>query len=615
MCSTIFEKNYLELKKNNEILAKKVCVYNYQDSVLSEVMRIDEKKILTVIKDEEYVQLDSLYASETLVKTLINSLIKDMALDAKFVMFGLGNGMYAKYYLEQTSEDHEIFVVEPSMDIFKMVLENFDLTDLFRDNRFHLEVLNEASETDYRVHFRKMFVYTDIYTLRYSVYPNYQIIFSEAANCWIEQIRYTLGLMGSEYKLYEDYGKKFVINNYACFPYVGKSKSLRSLVEIMPKKIPAFLVSAGPSLGRNIKDLQKAKGKSLIIAVDAAVNPLLKNGIVPDLMVAVDPIKGSDYIKEQGAELIPLVSGMNCCAGLTNAHKGEKIYISDLNPFLEVFFIKTCGMLPQLETGGSVSNSAFHLAYLLGCRSIILVGQDLAYTGKKSHAEGSVRGNETMDEIKENLVEDVDINGNPILTSTMFLRFKTWFEDFIAEHTDIHVVNSTEGGVMIKGTEVMSLKEAINLECKQDFDFKVVLDETSLLLNKEQGDDFLDYIDNLPCELDCVILQIHEGLKCYSSINRIAINGNLNSKELKTISSKVNEILDGIQNNVNLEYVKYLIQQYTNKMLKTINKTNSDVRKELIEISDIGTEYLKQLEKEILSMKDLIKECTDKWNQ
>lgn len=46
-----------------------------------------------------------------------------------------------------------------------------------------------------------------------------------------------------------------------------------------------IVVAAGPSLNKNINELKKAKGKSLIIAVDTALKPLLRAGIVPDMFL------------------------------------------------------------------------------------------------------------------------------------------------------------------------------------------------------------------------------------------------------------------------------------------------------------------------------------------
>ena len=62
------------------------------------------------------------------------------------------------------------------------------------------------------------------------------------------------------------------------------------LCDILPTDIPAIVVSAGPSLNKNIVELRKAKNKAFIVAVDTAVKPLVKAGIIPDLYVVVDVI-------------------------------------------------------------------------------------------------------------------------------------------------------------------------------------------------------------------------------------------------------------------------------------------------------------------------------------
>ncbi len=43
----------------------------------------------------------------------------------------------------------------------------------------------------------------------------------------------------------------------------------------------------------------------------------------------------------------------------------------------------------ELPTGGSVANSAFSFAQQLGAKTIVLVGQDLALTDNKTHADGT----------------------------------------------------------------------------------------------------------------------------------------------------------------------------------------------------------------------------------
>lgn len=58
--------------------------------------------------------------------------------------------------------------------------------------------------------------------------------------------------------------------------------------------------------------------------------------------------------------------------------------------------------------GGSVACSAFSLVYKMGFSRIILVGQDLALTGNKTHADGTFMDKmQTIDTSKAIMVEEI----------------------------------------------------------------------------------------------------------------------------------------------------------------------------------------------------------------
>ena len=64
----------------------------------------------------------------------------------------------------------------------------------------------------------------------------------------------------------------------------------------IPREMPAIIVSAGPSLNENIEELKKAKNKAFIIAVDTAMKPLLRNGIIPDMYAIIDGTKPLELV-------------------------------------------------------------------------------------------------------------------------------------------------------------------------------------------------------------------------------------------------------------------------------------------------------------------------------
>ena len=55
------------------------------------------------------------------------------------------------------------------------------------------------------------------------------------------------------------------------------------------RDLPCIVVGAGPSLDKNIRFLHRAQNKAVIISCDAALKPLMGNGIVPDFVVCLDP--------------------------------------------------------------------------------------------------------------------------------------------------------------------------------------------------------------------------------------------------------------------------------------------------------------------------------------
>jgi hypothetical protein len=108
------------------------------------------------------------------------------------------------------------------------------------------------------------------------------------------------------------------------------------------------------------------------------------------------------------------------------------------------------------------------MAMYLGCRPIILVGQDLSFKPSgATHVEGNVFGH--IDEYKKDTLE---VEGNyrePLLTTRSFDEGRRSLEVQI-RHFDGICINATEGGARIQGTRFLSLRAAIDTCCQSTFD-------------------------------------------------------------------------------------------------------------------------------------------------
>jgi hypothetical protein len=82
-----------------------------------------------------------------------------------------------------------------------------------------------------------------------------------------------------------------------------------------------------------------------------------------------------------------------------------------------------------------------------------MIGQDLAWTDGKDHAEGYVSqySQEALNQRYERGFEVEGYDGKPVRTEKQLLGFKTWFEGRIKSLPETMVINATEGGAKING--------------------------------------------------------------------------------------------------------------------------------------------------------------------
>ncbi len=228
-------------------------------------------------------------------------------------------------------------------------------------------------------------------------------------------------------------------------------KLLSAQVYSPPKKTDTWVVvAAGPSLDENIDFLTKDNDKKVIIAVNTVVRKLIRKGIKPDLIIAID---ANDQLLEHIAGVedelrdVPLL-----CHPLTNwkfvsAHNGEKYCFRteetkeyDENWFSDYPLWDGCGV--------TVSDAAMEAAYYYGANTIYLVGLDLGYPEGKMYADGAAHTNSVMD--TDGVMAD-SIDGKKVRTTKVFLQFKTGIERKIKQHAEIHVYNMSKHGAVIEG--------------------------------------------------------------------------------------------------------------------------------------------------------------------
>lgn len=215
---------------------------------------------------------------------------------------------------------------------------------------------------------------------------------------------------------------------------------------------PFLIVAAGPSLDKQLPILQKYQDYLYIIAVDKVYPSLSKYGITPDFVITIDPKSTPSWNQNELNEKTIFINDVGSNPVITWSNNKNHLFISCQQEVLKIgnyFGIYS----DMLETGGSVATSAFSFSYMAGANPIIFIGQDLAFTNNKDHAEDYINpfGEELIASKINSGYTTKGYYGGGIRTDKQFLMYKSWYERKFAQINDRLIFNCTEGGANIEG--------------------------------------------------------------------------------------------------------------------------------------------------------------------
>jgi hypothetical protein len=349
--------------------------------------------------------------------------------------------------------------------------------------------------------------------------------------------------------------------------FLKEGRLITDYVEQMPKDIPAIIVAAGPSLDKDIDQLKRAKGKSFIIAVDTAMRHLVKHGILPDAMVTIDAGKPISYMNLPEIQEIPLFCGLESRYDILKFHKGLKIWFNG-GPFLGKLIGRYGKKFVPYQPGGSVATAAYAICAALEFKTIVLVGQDLAYQGDITHAGGQVH-HILNEEHGVRMIEG--IGGTQVKSRHDWVIYRDWFEESIQElqkKDDPRTIDTKESGAMIHGSELMSLSDVIDQYCTRPVDISEILQSRSPMFTTEEYSqakkEVLEYGQELQemkkasasAEADCKEALKHlKAKKTYNTkMNRI--EKNVLETTSKISEYKVYDLLDIYMSKVANQYLE-----------------------------------------------------------
>lgn len=514
---------------------------------------------------------------------------------APVVIIGISNGYHIRRIMESVPKTANILVYEPSFELFRRAMEEAELSFLFKPDAPVGVIVDGINEKETDAYFHLMISYDNMTSLKCYTSGNYSSLFPKQVEDFVKRLKEYVEELSISWNTFLRYTNVKAKNTFYNMHYLYEGYSIEALQGILPEDIPVIIVSAGPSLNKNIMDLKRAVGKACIIATDTAMKPLLNAGIIPHLFVIIDGLKPGVLFEHKDLSKVPMVTMTGVSVEPMEYHKGKKFFYYSSSPFEHKLLVdlsekeKKNRTLPSLTTGGSVANSAYSLGVYMGAKTILLMGQDLAMTGNKTHADGTFQ--DKMDEIdlKDGTYFEVEsIDGGKILTRDDFNRYREWFEKKAREWSQITMVDATEGGALIHGSKVMSLKRAIQKYCKREFNVKWHIDHCKRIFSGENRKFALDYFLDSEKKLAEIKKKAKEGLRYYERLEKLSRKPNVTDSELQKVLKRIKKINNYMEKDYMAETVIDSLSGLEYVLRPSIYQVQEDRSSELMDVAEQG---------------------------
>ena len=516
----LLEKNLISLAKNNRELADRINKH-----VVDDVPQlVNENGFYNLVYKNTHLhnRQNPLAEAKEIFSRATNTPV------SIHLIYGLGLG-----YLFQVASANSagtVILYEPDLNILKVAFSLVDFSnDILKNNVFITDNIAKAGEYIYQ----KSNVKNTPLMLTTAAYRDMD---SKKFNEMVEELQrmvgsYSLDLKYTQQKFYPI--ARTMIQN---IPNLIKEPPLSSIKDFY-KGQTAVVVSAGPTLDRNIETIKKYRNNIVLIVVGTAMKTIAKHGITPDFLCIIETYDSSKQLEGLDLSQVNFVTEPYSNINFRK-FKFKQIYshISDNMPVNSFWSRIINEKTDEYISKGTVSYTALNIARILGCSKIVMVGQDLAYIEGQCYSKDSAykdlecRFNKENNKWEitakdfDNFVESLSnypdketrikaaktrlknlnnslyyvksIKGEQIPTESVYAAFIKPLSEFAQRFNDREFINTSLVGAQIDGYENMPLEEALKdskpiqnreLKCDYKFDINNIKEKLKLetsLLNK-----------------------------------------------------------------------------------------------------------------------------------
>jgi hypothetical protein len=215
----------------------------------------------------------------------------------------------------------------------------------------------------------------------------------------------------------------------------------------------AWVAGAGPTLGEQLARLAARPATEPLIAVDAALQPLLAAGVVPDAVVTLDAHREHQLRLFAGdldaCRRTPLAFAPFVHADVIARWPGPKLAFYEASPR----YAELAAKLPRatLFASGSVIHPAVDLAVRMGAAEVRFAGMDFANVGGRSHAAGAAYAREQAGGGNRAGAWVLDGAGERVPSLPNLVGYLRDLERYLAREPNVRFVNLSRAGARIEG--------------------------------------------------------------------------------------------------------------------------------------------------------------------
>ncbi|EAL7447424.1 DUF115 domain-containing protein, partial [Campylobacter coli] len=374
-------------------------------------------------------------------------------------IYGIGNALLIKNLAKHYKH---LFVFESEIELFILALSTIDLSEELCSGKIYLvDIEEERVDIQLLILFdmKDMFEYLSLYEMFVNnVYYKkfYEDIWHRADELCEKNIEVIVRNLISNLNI-----------GFECYSHL--LQNIPSMLESIPfqrilnerknKFENAIVVSAGPSLAKQLSLLKAYQDKAVIFCADGALSMLEKEGIIPDYVTNLD-CRDLAMKFFQNKENKTSLNMLSCAThpSLVYSLDNKSVILRD-DPLYQRFNLNDFG---YIDTGTHVSHFSYTLALALGFKNIIMIGQDLAFDEKgNSHSKGFSYGEQFSGEKTVPTLQVPAYGGKgEVLTHITWNDYRIKLEYlFACNDQKAKFYNATEGGARINFTEELSFKE------------------------------------------------------------------------------------------------------------------------------------------------------------